>query len=346
MGDHLIEGSGPLLDVNGRLREPGYAFRPPFVYDHADIAAPRWRIKDWDYYLVNDDQYAVALTFSDLGYIGLVSASVIDFAQASFQTTSELLVAPMGRMKLPASSDEGDIVWENKRCRVSFTHTPTGRRLSFSMERFSDDEDFEAEFLLDREPRDSMVICTPWDEDEHAFYYNRKIVGMRARGAFRWGDRVHEFDMHEALGLLDWGRGVWTYDNVWYWGVAQGHQNGHVIAFNLGYGFGNTQAASENMAFVDGIAHKLGIVDFGIPVREDGTYDYLEPWHITDDADRLDLTFTPVLDRTDLIDVAHVVVSDQHQVFGVLDGFVVLDDGERFEVSGLRGSAEHIHNRY
>ena len=346
MSDHRIEGSGPLLDARGRLREAGYALRPPFAYAHEDIAAPAWRIKDWDYYLVNDDAYAVCLTFSDLGYIGLVSASVIDFEQATYQTTSELVVMPLGSMGLPASSDEGDVVWSNKRCTVSFVHTQLGRRLSFTMKQFKGDEDFEAEFLLDREPQDSMVICTPWAEDEQAFYYNRKIVGMRARGAFRWGALVHEFDPNEALGLLDWGRGVWTYDNVWYWAVAQGHQDGHVLGFNLGYGFGDTSAASENMAFVDGVAHKLARVDFGIPQAEDGGYAYLEPWHVTDDEGRLDLTFTPLLDRIDYIDVAHAVVSDQHQVFGVFDGFVVLDGGERLEVSGLRGSAEHIHNRY
>lgn len=345
MADHLIQGAGPLLDARGRLREPGYALRPPFAYDHADIAAPAFRIKDWDYYLVNDERYAVALTFSDLGYIGLVSASVMDLDEATFKTTSELVVLPLGRMGLPASSDEGDIDWESARTRVHFCHVPGGRRLSFAMRDFDEGEDFEVELLLDREPRDSMVICTPWAEDERAFYYNRKIVGMRAQGGFRRGALVHEFDAREALGILDWGRGVWTYDNVWYWAVAQGHQDGRVVGLNLGYGFGDTTAASENMLFVDGIAHKLGRVDFGIPSGEDG-YRYLDPWHVTDDEGRLDLSFAPILDRTDLIDVAHAVVSDQHQVFGCFDGWVTLDDGSRLELHGLRGSAEHIHNRY
>jgi len=47
MADHLITGSGSLLDAEGRLREPGYAFRPPFDYNREDIAAPALRIKDW-----------------------------------------------------------------------------------------------------------------------------------------------------------------------------------------------------------------------------------------------------------------------------------------------------------
>lgn len=346
MSQHLITGTGPLLDEEGRLREPGYALRPPFDYGHDRIAAPRWRIKDWDYYLVNDDHYAVALTFSDLGYIGLVSAAVMDLEKATSHTASELVLVPMGRMGLPTSSDEGDISWENKRCRVSFAHTPAGRRLTFSMADFSDGEDFEAELLLFDEPRDSMVIVTPWEQNEHAFYYNRKIVGMRVRGGFRRGALVHEFEDANSFGLLDWGRGVWTYDNTWYWSAAQGLQDGHIVGFNLGYGFGDTSAASENMVFVDGVAHKLGRVTFEIPTGSDGRPRYLDHWRMHDDEDRLDLDFAPIIDRCDLIDVAHLVMSDQHQVFGTFSGQVTLDDGSMLLVEGLRGFAEDVHNRY
>lgn len=350
--NHLICSNGPLLDDKGHLREPGYALRPPFDYDHARIAASPLRIKDWDYYLVNDEHRAVALTFSDLSYIGLVSASVLDFDTGAYTTTSELVVLPLGRMGVPASSETGDIVWSNKRCDVRFCHTATGRRLSFGMRDFRDGDDLEVELLLSDEPRDSMVICTPFADDERAFYYNRKVVAMSARGGYRVGAEFYEFGQtngcskpNRAFGLLDWGRGVWTYDNVWYWAAAQGEQDGHVVGLNLGYGFGDTTAASENMVFVDGIAHKLGDVDFGIP-RTGDEYDYMLPWHMTDDEGRLDLVFYPQIDRVDNIDVAGVVQSLQHQVFGKLSGFVVLDDGERLEIRGLHGSAEHIHNRY
>ncbi|WP_130812564.1 DUF2804 domain-containing protein [Olsenella sp. Marseille-P4559] len=347
MPEHHITGTGRLLDEEGCLREPGWTTRPPFTYDHADIQAPPWRIKDWDYYLINDKHYAVALTFSDLGYLGLVSASVMDFAEKAFKTTSELVPLPMGSMGLPASSDKGDISWENPLCRVDWRHVGNMRRLSFSMRDFDEDagEDLEVEVLLDRQPRDSMVICTPWDEDPHAFYYNRKIIGMRAWGGFRRGGLFHEFPRDDSFGLLDWGRGVWTNENTWYWAAAQGRQAGHVVGLNLGYGFGNTQAASENMAFVDGIAHKLGRIDFGIPVGENG-YEYLSPWHMTDDEGRLDLVFSPEIDRTDNTNLIGLIVSRQHQVFGTFSGTVVLDDGRPLCVTGLRGSAEHIYNKY
>lgn len=350
--DHLIAGTGNLLDERGCLREPGYALRPPFLYNREDIAAPKWRIKDWDYYLVNDSEYALALTFSDLGYLGLISASVMNFGNNTFKTTSEIVPFTFGSLGVPRRSDVGDIAWENKRCHVEYRHVISdaghgkARRLSFSMKNFDGVRDLEAELLLDEEPQDSMVIATPWAEDPTAFYYNQKIIGMRARGGFRVGERLHEFSANDALGLLDWGRGVWTYENTWYWAAAQGRQDGHLIGLNLGYGFGDTSAASENMIFFDGVCHKLHWVDFGIPQLADGSFDYSAPWHITDDEGRLDLEFKPDIDRTDNINVANVIVSKQHQVFGRLNGRLVLDDGTLAAVRELRGSAEHIFNRY
>jgi len=57
--------------------------------------------------------------------------------------------------------------------------------------------------VLNDEPRDSMVIATPWAEDPTAFYYNQKIVAMRAMGSFSVGDLRHTFNSQSAFGLLD-----------------------------------------------------------------------------------------------------------------------------------------------
>ena len=346
-----ITEPGPLLDESGRLATRGYAKSPLLEYDRSRIAAPAIRIKEWDYYLVNDDEYALALTIGDMGYATLVSASLIDFGEKTFTTRSTMGALPLGRLGLPASSAEGITRFEGKKATVHFAVGRGMRHLVVGWEDFKDGKPLFAEVVLDREPRDSMVIATPWAEDDHAFYYNQKIIGQRAFGLLQLGELQHSFQEGDSFGLLDWGRGVWTRDNTWYWSAAQGAQGGHVFGFNLGYGFGDTTAASENMVFVDGIAHKLGRVDFGIPVIDAEAksigerFDLMKPWHMTDDEERLDLVFTPEIDRCDYMDFK-AIVSDQHQVFGRFDGFVVLDGGERFEVKGLRGFAEAVHNRY
>ena len=158
---------------------------------------------------------------------------------------------------------------------------------------------------------------------------------MQAEGQFQEGAFGARFCPESSFGLLDWGRGVWTRDNTWYWAVAQGWQDGRRFGLNLGYGFGDTSAASENMVFIDGAAHKLHRGGLRHP-REDRAartrrrtadrYQLMQPWHMTDDEGRLDLVFTPLLDRVDWMDFK-LIRSDQHQVFGRFDGAVTLDDG-------------------
>lgn len=342
---------GPLLNEAGKLAQPGYATSLLLEYDRARIAANPLRIKEWDYYLINDDEYALAFTIGDMGYAALVSASMLDFRAGSFITQSTMGILPLGRLGLPASSARGVTRFADKRAKMCFEVADGLRHLLVEFADFEGGQPLKAEVILQDEPRDSMVIATPWAEDEKAFYYNQKIVGMRAIGRFEVGQRKHDFLPMSSFGLLDWGRGVWTHDNTWYWSAAQGMQNGAVFGFNLGYGFGDTTAASENMVFVDGVAHKLGRVDFGIPVRAADApavgerFDLLKPWHFTDDEGRLDLSFTPQIDRCDFMDFK-LIISDQHQVFGLFDGWVELDDGSRFEIRSLRGFAEAVHNKY
>ena len=67
-------GPGELLNANGDLSEPGYATALLKRYDRSAIKAPRFRIKEWDYYLITNDRFGVALTIDDNSYMGLLSA--------------------------------------------------------------------------------------------------------------------------------------------------------------------------------------------------------------------------------------------------------------------------------
>ena len=90
MMQHEITTSGPLLDGSGNLREPGYAKRLLPIYRRADIKAPASRIKEWDYYLVANDHFAVALTIDDNGYMGLDSISFLHFNEGWERTKSPM----------------------------------------------------------------------------------------------------------------------------------------------------------------------------------------------------------------------------------------------------------------
>ena len=91
---------GRLLDENGRLAQAGYATSPVRTYDRSAIRASRLRIKEWDYYLVYNGAFGVALTLADNGYMGLLSASFLDFENRAEHTVSRMFPFPLGQTRI------------------------------------------------------------------------------------------------------------------------------------------------------------------------------------------------------------------------------------------------------
>lgn len=336
---HEITQNGPLLNANGTLREPGWARSLLLDYRRADVKAGKLRIKEWDYYIITNDSFGVALTIADNSYMGLISASVLEFEKPWEQTTTVLTAFPMGKYRLPETSSAGDTLYGDKRVQMAFRVQPGERRLSCRFARFLGEDALELELTLAQPPMDSMVIATPFDAPR-AFYYNQKINCMPASGVMTLGSRRFEFVPETSFGTLDWGRGVWTYDNTWYWGNGNGIVNGKPFGFNIGYGFGNTSAASENLLLYGGVAHKLSRVQFNIPEES-----FLKPWTFSSEDGRFEMDFVPVIDRAARTN-ALIIESDQHQVFGRFTGRAVLDDGTALELKDFLGFAEKVRNRY
>lgn len=333
---------GNLLDLDGRLMEAGYATRLLKQYDRGHIRAAKWRIKEWDYYLIANDHAALALTVSDLGYVGLDSLSILDFDEQSQQTATRLSWLPMGKKALPSTSAEGTVRAQGKQYEFTFRKDGDRRHLYGHVYDFGGPrKPLLFDIILQELPGDSMVIATPFARRPRCFYYNQKINCMPADGRVLYGDKVWQFSPSTAFGVLDWGRGVWTYSNTWYWASASGIVQGRHFGFNLGCGFGDTSQATENMLLVDGVGHKLGYVRFELT----GKNEFLKPWRLTDDQGRLDLHFEPILDRAARIN-ALLVRTDQHQVFGRFTGTVTLDGGMVLAVRDLIGFAEKVRNRY
>lgn len=339
---HEITQPIPLLDKDGNLTEAGFAKKLLPVYRRADIKAGKLRIKEWDYYLVNNGRFALALTIADNSYMGLDSISLLNFEEGWEITNSPMSFMPNGKIGLPETSKTGDICHGGKNYTICFKNDGSGKRVLIAeMRNFGPAGSLTAKVELRDEPEESMVICTPFDKPAH-FYYNQKINCMRARGEVCYDGRTYVFEPEESFAVLDWGRGVWTYHNTWYWGSASGEVDGVPFGWNIGYGFGDTSAASENMLFYAGKAHKLCQVKFNIPGDEKA---FLEPWIFTSDDGRFEMDFKPVLDRASCTDVK-LIKSDQHQVFGLFTGKAVLDDGKVIEIRDFPGFAEKVENKW
>lgn len=333
--------SGPLLTSSGGLAQVGWS-RQPVLECNLEKAAfypfylrpfQRFRIKRWDYYAVFTPQRFFSATIADLGYAGNIFVYTVDFSSGELH--EEGLVIPLGRgIRLPRNSYEGDATFEGKGVRLSFHLEPGLRQVFVDWPAFHDGRGIRADVRLHCLPdHESMTIVIPIEQKR--FYYNRKINCMPAEGELRYG-RIHEaLEARHTLGSLDWGRGVWAYRSFWNWASASGYlPDGRAVGLNLGCGFGDTSAATEDCLILNGRIHKLEQVKFGYEAGN-----YMKPWRFTDAEGRLALDFVPFTERVARTDLK-IITSEVHQMFGRYSGQVTADDGEVMHIKDLIGFAE------
>ena len=68
MRNHEVTSVQKLLRVDGSLKEPGWSRQLYQIYDRDDIKAPKFRIKEWDYYLVLCNDFRRRLHRSSVGF--------------------------------------------------------------------------------------------------------------------------------------------------------------------------------------------------------------------------------------------------------------------------------------
>lgn len=340
MEQHLLT-EGLLLDSKGNLSEAGYHTSLIKTYHRNMVKAKGMRIKEWDYYHVGNDHVGVALTVADNSYMWLTSATLFDFDQAKELSWSKMGWFPNGKLNLPETSSQGDVVFKKKSFSFEFRIVDGKRHLKAFIKSFNDQKELSVDLVLEKTIKNSMVIATPFEKPKH-FYYNQKINLLKASGNVQFGDQNLEFK--DSYGVLDWGRGVWTYKNTWYWSSMSGIYQNHKMGFNLGYGFGDTSKASENMFFYDDEVIKLDDVLFDIPMK-DGKEDYLKTWNFTSKDGKINLTFEPILDRHSNSNVV-VISSKQHQVFGKFSGSIQVNPKRKIEFKDMMGFAEKVMNKW
>jgi hypothetical protein len=341
-----ITTTTPLLKENGNLHQIGWARNPLLECNLEKVAfypkPLRWlqfaRVKVWDYYAIFTPQRFFSATIANLGYAGNIFVYFLDFE--SNELHEEGLVIPLGRDVNLSRQTVGICEYQGQGVHLKFETTPETRQVFVDWPGFHEGRGIHAEISLQKkQTHESMNIVIPIPGKR--FYYNHKINCLPASGRLQYGEIQEKLKPDESLGQLDWGRGVWEYSSFWNWASASGYlPDGRSLGLNLGCGFGDTSAATENALTLDGKIHKLDQVTF-----EYNPQDFMKPWKFCDNEGRLDLDFIPFKDRfatTKLI----VIDSEVHQLFGRYSGKIISDNGEEIQLDGLIGFAEEHRARW
>lgn len=339
---HEITRPHPLLDGDGNLIEAGWCRAPILAYNREAIRFPREEIREWDYYFAGNDRYGLGFSTASVGSLHRLSVNFMDF-QNNIQANDTAFCTPEESVLRSPPTSDGPLHFSWNGAESRYLRNGGETRLKVVFPNLLDGETLDADLRLEMPGGDTTVVVIPFGDAPGMFYYNHKVNCIRVSGGFTLGGLHCDFDGWDAYSVMDWGRGVWPRRNQWYWGSASGRIGGRPFGFNIGYGFGDTSAATENMVVYDGVMHKLEEVSFLIP---DGETSFMKPWRFTSSDNRFEMDFTPVLDRHSNPPPGAQYGSDQHQVFGYFTGRAVLDDGTALPVERLFGFAEKVVNRW
>ncbi len=339
---HRITKKIPLLDENGKLTEPGYCTQNLYEYDRKAIKARPTRIKEWDFYQITDGKYMLQITISDISLAGAAIFTLVNMETGERYEVMSLSLLTFGRMKMENDAMtphtlsrhrrgfDLDITVKKGETKIELAAVKSGKNVTADLS------------LAMMDNLESLVMAVPFPGNDRQFYLNQKINSMPVTGKVTYGDLTVEFTPDKAFALLDWGRGVWPYAEQWYWGNGTARlKNGDLFGFEIGWGFGDMSAASENMIFLNGKAHKLGV----ITMTKDES-DWLAPWHFTCEDGRFEMTMTPYFDNFTSNRVLGLVGNICHQVFGKWSGTVTLDDGTVLEINDMDAFCELSDNRW
>lgn len=331
---HEITLDDDLLDATGALRHVGWSRGARLRYAPARVRAPRSRVKECEHYTVLSPDLSLNLTLAQLGVAGTAHVEVLTLADDHVADGMDLFIPRVpGLPFAPYVQD----AFEKRTRRVRFEITPTSRSVEFCFEGKAPTRGRLT--LSVPGPRDGLAVITPFTERDR-FFYEYKVPDLRVEGWVEVAGRTHTLRAEDTYAILDWGRGAWPRHTRWLWGWAAGLSAGRRVSLNLGCGFGDMSAASENAIVVDGVLHKLGAVNWIYEPTQ-----RTQQWRFRDDDGRVSLTFVPRRHRQWSMNLllwsAHL-----DKVYGHYSGHVVLDDGTSINVDGIAGFAEEMRQRW
>lgn len=327
----------PLLGKKGELLHPGYARHMLYDYDRTLVAGLPFRLKEWDFYQFLLEDWVLQMTIGHVSYCTQLSAHLFSLENGEHYDFERMYPFLKKDLHFSTNPEEpGVLEARGQGFRMRYETKRDHKRLRL---RVKGEEAVEIDLYLPWNPEEEkMVIATPFAK-KGQFYLNCKEHYYGVKGTVCFGSRLVEADGRQT-GLMDWGRGVWPFSQEWFWGCGADYQAGGRFGFNIGWGFGDTSRATENMFFWEGKAYKLGSLQV-----DRNPDDYMAPWRFYTQDGQFDLTMEPVHDHYTETKVLFVD-NCCHQVHGKFSGKAVLPDGKVIEVTNMLAFCEHARDNW
>ncbi|MCU0269783.1 MAG: DUF2804 domain-containing protein [Acidimicrobiales bacterium] len=316
----------PVLNLGDVVRSRGWR-------GHLARVARDLRTKEWEAFQLGDDEWFVLGAVYDAKVVGIVM--VIAVHQRSGRILRWIDKVPSNRVSVARGLEGTASVGRSRSGRLAITNAVGSGRVHVDGHhgggsglpplRLSGTGDCSVPAAR------HLAVCHPFDDD-HVLYTNKCLmpfVGELWIGSERVG-----FDADRSFLILDDHHGEYPSPQVYDWVTGAGRRDdGSLAGFNLTHNqVRDPDVHNENVVWVDGTLLRLPAVTFARPGG------VLAPWHITDTAGTVDVTFTPTVDSTLHVGPRHAL-AEYHAPYGRFAG-TIRADGRTVRVDGLFGMGE------
>lgn len=336
----------PLLSPDGKLLVRGWARKNYFEYNRDHVKKFITTRKEWDFYTIFDNEMQILLSFANINIGGYASARLVNLRTGETICDAVAYFAG-GNKHVSHSVPDAPSRFKDKIGKAEFDfHTKANER-TLSFKGFYKDKPVEVNAVMDiPEGLESLTTVFPFHGDDTKYFMTTKQVCMPCEGSFKFGDYEYKFTKDRAFCSLDWGRVNTPHKLVWYWGtgsqyIYDGDGKRHLFGFEITWAIGDESYATETCIFYDGKIHKIGAVD----VEKFPKNRYLEPWKIISEDGRFNMTMMPTLDNHSDVDIK-IGSMKCHQIYGMWNGDVTLDDGTKLEIKDLFTFCEYVENSW
>ena len=290
-----------------------------------DAKATPWQkhfhYKQFQFVSVVTETHIIGVAIADIRYLGSAFCYLYDIENNHLEECSWL--RPLGFDKQVATSPfDGTTSIANQ--RITFDIAGGQWKVSLSTKHI------KAEITLEPETNSlPIAMCSPTGYS--GWTYTQKHNALKVIGSLEINQQP--ISLEQARAGYDFSAGYMRRETSWRWASINTQSNNADIGLNLAAGVNET-GGCENVLWVNGTRHLLNSVQFTFN-RQDADL----PWQITSQDGRINLTFTPLNNRSEKLNL-WLLKSNFRQFIGHFSGSIKDSDGITHEIDSVIGLTE------
>jgi len=298
-----------------------------------------FNFKRFQYFGGISDDLIFGCALADLRYIGAAFIYVYRLSDGKMQTWQFKKPLSFG-LDLTNRPDNGVSTFKSGKHQIQMRYqlNSQGERRKLLDINFGSELTIQAK-MIESSDFQVMALCTP--TAVNGWVYAQKTAALGVSGFVKC--KLGSFDLQQSncYGHHDFSAGYMRRETFWNWACFSGTSNSKSQALGLNVSWGvNETGYSENCFWVGNHLHTLPQVQFKFD-RDDEHSN----WRISSQNKQINLSFKPEGMHKERLN-AGLMATNFKQIFGRFNGYLMTEDGQRFEIENQYGFVEDQYSKW